>query len=153
MGPLWDRCGCLTTTQKIMYSKTYLPLSFRRISASSNPRSPREVGMRKIYTCWKKLKLHLLFCGCNHWCKMQCNIITIGLFISILGQHQHKQLVSFLHSLPEKPNMNHQFPTLPMKSEYWETLPTHVFSVRERARYHQLRVKELTVSETLEKLW
>lgn len=44
-------------------------------------------------------------------------------------------------------------PTLPMKSEYWETVPTHVFPVRERVRYHhQLRVNELTVSETLGRL-
>ena len=65
-----------------------------------------------------------------------------------------EQLVSFLQSLLENPDTSHQFPTLPMKSGYWETVPTHVLSVRERVRdHHQLGLYELTVSVIMESLW
>lgn len=109
-----------------------------------------ELGTRKIYICWKKLKLHLPFCGCNHWYKMQCNIITIGLFISILGQHQQRQLVSFLHSLLEKSNMNHQFLPYPW-SQNTGKLFQHMFSQWEKGL--DIIINQKATSWQFQKLW
>lgn len=148
---MWARCGCLTT-QKNHVLKDFFISVFSENICLQQPQVPKiswELGSRKICICWKKLKLHLLFCGCNHGCKMQCNMITIGLFISILSQHQQKQLVSFLHSLLKKPNMNHQFPTLRMKSEYWETV--HMFPQWEKRL--DIIINQESMSWQFQKLW
>lgn len=139
----------MTTQKRLRYSIPLLQSLLRR-SAFGNPRSPRctdSLVQGKSYPQWKKIRLHSLFCGCSHWWKMQCSFITKGLFTRILSHQQQdtsflqEQLVSVLYSLLENPDMKHQFLTLPIKSGYWETVLTHVLSVRESyQKHHHLRV-------------
>lgn len=65
-------------------------------------------GTRKTYPVWK-IRLHSLFCGCNHWWKMQCSYYE-GLFIRILRQKQQDTQVFYRNGL-------FLFSTL-----YWRTL-------------------------------
>lgn len=101
------------TTQKTEVPNTFFTAIFTEkicLQQSQIPETHWKFGTRKTYPQWKKTRLHLLFCGCNHWWKMQCSFITKGPFIRILSQQQQDTQVFYRNGL-------FLFSTL-----YWRTL-------------------------------
>lgn len=157
---LLNRCGGGHNTEKADTLSTF----FTSVLTEKNclrqiqvPKTHWKFGTKKTDPL-RKIRLHSLFCGCNHSWKMQCSFLTIGLFIGILSQQQQdtevcyrNDLFLFSCSLLDNPDMNHQFPTLPTKSGYWETVPTCALSVRKRSSSTKSQY-ELTVSVIMESL-
>lgn len=110
MGPLLNRWGAWSQHRKGWVLSTFFTSVFTEICLwqSQVPRMHWKFGTRKMYPLWK-IKLHSLFCGCNHWWKMQCSYYE-GLFIKILSQKQQDTQVFYRNGL-------FLFSTL-----YWRTL-------------------------------
>lgn len=92
---------------------------------SQVPEMHWKFGTRKTYPRWKKIRLHSLFCGCNHWWKMQCSFITKGPFIRILSQQQQDTQVFYRNGL-------FQFSAFHWKTLTWIVIipyPTHAVRV------------------------
>lgn len=91
LGKMWAHCwmgGAGHNTEKASTFFTAVFTDTICLQQSQVPKTHWKFSTRKAYSLWKKIRLHSLFCGCNHWWKMQCSCIARGLFIRILSQQQ-----------------------------------------------------------------